>query len=168
MDDSDADDDDGLVHRRCHGRPVDITTTATATQLCVRPCHLTIACCRFLRNAYRVYEFAEGAGNNEAQEEWPFYAFESAPILLTVLAYTYWHFGKLLPDTPDAAWKQEVATACGKPWPPAGQCTDAADKLVTVTKSGPSNGAVAIAPTTDHDPSATDAASPASSVACAV
>ena len=36
---------------------------------------------------------------------------ETTPILLTFVAYLSWHFGRLLPDEPNAEWKAQLAAA---------------------------------------------------------
>ena len=40
-----------------------------------------------------------------------FYAFETAPILLAFVAYCVWHFGRLMPDGSDAAWRAQLGQA---------------------------------------------------------
>jgi hypothetical protein len=45
--------------------------------------------------------------------EWVFFVGETLPIFATFIVYCVWHFGQLLPDTPDAAWKVALAVASG-------------------------------------------------------
>jgi hypothetical protein len=54
----------------------------------------------FLRNVYRVVEFAERSsqGSYISENEWLFYIFETLPILLVCAIYTRWHLGALLPN----------------------------------------------------------------------
>lgn len=50
----------------------------------------------YIRNIFRVIEFATGMESYVNKNEWTFYMFETFPIFLAFLAYAYWHFGRLL------------------------------------------------------------------------
>ena len=50
----------------------------------------------YVRNIFRTIEFANDRGSFVVTHEWLFYAFESLPIFLAVLALTSFHFGRLM------------------------------------------------------------------------
>lgn len=47
------------------------------------------------RNVYRVVEFGMGKEGVLQREEWPVYAFDAVPMVLTMVAYIVWHPGAL-------------------------------------------------------------------------
>lgn len=51
----------------------------------------------FVRNAFRVAEFASGLDGYASTQEWVFFIFETLPIFCSFLAYSWWHFGWLIP-----------------------------------------------------------------------
>jgi hypothetical protein len=75
----------------------------------------------FIRNFYRVVDFAQSddADAYIPRSEWMFYVFETLPILLVMLTYTVWHFGRILPDDAEleACMKApaDAAPACELP-----------------------------------------------------
>lgn len=68
----------------------------------------------FVRNLYRLLEFAAGLDGPIMSHEWIFYTFETLPLLLCFVLYVTLPFGKVLPSGEDAEWVQEVAEFTGR------------------------------------------------------
>jgi hypothetical protein len=60
----------------------------------------------FIRNIFRLAEYASGETGYLQTNEWPFYIFEFLPLFLCIVTYIIFHFGRLLPE--DGIWKQEI------------------------------------------------------------
>jgi hypothetical protein len=52
----------------------------------------------YIRNIFRLIEYAVPHDSYIPTHEWLFFAFESAPILLACIVYCGWSFGRILPD----------------------------------------------------------------------
>mmetsp|Transcript_12906 Transcript_12906/g.17702 ORF Transcript_12906/g.17702 Transcript_12906/m.17702 type:complete len:302 (+) Transcript_12906:31-936(+) len=52
----------------------------------------------YVRNLFRLIEYASGHTSYITTHEWCFFTFESAPMFLVCLAYCIWPFGATLPD----------------------------------------------------------------------
>lgn len=52
----------------------------------------------YVRNIFRLIEYAVPENSYIPNNEWLFFTFESAPILLVCITYCFWSFGHLLPE----------------------------------------------------------------------
>ncbi len=52
----------------------------------------------YVRNVFRLVEYAVGHTSYIPTHEWCFFVFESAPMFLVCLTYCFYHFGAMLPD----------------------------------------------------------------------
>ena len=63
----------------------------------------------YIRNIFRVVEFASGSEGYAATHEWVFNVFETLPIFLALVLYAIYHFGKLLECRSDnPTWRAEL------------------------------------------------------------
>lgn len=65
----------------------------------------------FVRNVYRLAEFAVGIESPLVTHEIAFNAMETMMIFFAFLAYLWWPLGKTFSDKEDAVWKQQLAAA---------------------------------------------------------
>lgn len=119
-----------------------------ATTPLFRGMYVTIALL-FVRNVYRVAEFASGIDNYLVANEWVFYVFDAAMIWLALMAYAWWNFDRLL--SPEVALA--IAEHCGAGTKEGATATVAPAATTEVAPAAASMAAVAAA--ADAAPTAT-------------
>mgnify|MGYP001066912271 CR=1 FL=1 len=64
----------------------------------------TTTICFFIRNIYRATDFISATTSYVPTHEWLFYVFDFAPIALSIIFYSIFHFGRFL----DGPWVEEL------------------------------------------------------------